>query len=103
MCKRVFVLNKGNQIYDGDFNTLIKKLVAIAVASVLTKLLPNRSVPINFSFLFFKKLTILALIFFSFSNWYIVALDAAVKAVSEPEKNADITSKKIMARINSIV
>ena len=26
MCKRVFVLNKGNQIYDGDFNTLIKNI-----------------------------------------------------------------------------
>ena len=26
MCKRVFVLNKGNKIYDGDFNTLIKNI-----------------------------------------------------------------------------
>ena len=26
MCKRVFVLNKGMQIYDGNFNTLIKKI-----------------------------------------------------------------------------
>tara|TARA_Y100000590_G_scaffold416311_1_gene514934 strand:+ start:846 stop:1838 length:993 start_codon:yes stop_codon:yes gene_type:complete len=26
MCKRVFVLNRGNQIYDGDFNTLIKNI-----------------------------------------------------------------------------
>ena len=49
-------------------NKLIKKLVAIAVASVLTKLLPSKSVPINLSFLFFKKLTIMALKLFSFSN-----------------------------------
>ena len=26
MCERVFVLNKGKQIYDGDFNDLIKKV-----------------------------------------------------------------------------
>ena len=26
MCKRVFVLNKGTQIYDGDFTTLIKRV-----------------------------------------------------------------------------
>ena len=26
MCERVFVLNKGEQIYDGNFNTLIKKI-----------------------------------------------------------------------------
>ena len=26
MCERVFVLNKGDQIYDGNFNTLIKKI-----------------------------------------------------------------------------
>ena len=77
--------------------------MAIAVANVLTKLLPSKSVPINLSFLFFKKLTILALKLFSFSNWYIFGLDAAVKAVSEPEKNADIISKKIMTRISVIV
>ena len=26
MCKRVFILNKGNSIYDGDFNKLIKSI-----------------------------------------------------------------------------
>jgi len=26
MCKRVFILNKGNPIYDGNFNKLIKKI-----------------------------------------------------------------------------
>ena len=26
MCKRVFVLNKGQSVYDGDFNTLIKNI-----------------------------------------------------------------------------
>ena len=26
MCKRVFVLNKGKSVYDGDFNTLIKNI-----------------------------------------------------------------------------
>ena len=26
MCKRVFVLNKGQSVYDGDFNTLIKRI-----------------------------------------------------------------------------
>ena len=82
---------------------VIKKLVAKAVAKVFTRLFPNNSVPINFSFWLLKKLTIFAFVLFFFSNWCILGLETAVKAVSEPEKKADKKSKKIINNIIKIV
>ena len=71
---------------------------------MLTRLLPSRMVPISRSVLRRRRLTSAARLSPFCSSWCIIGREAAVNAVSEPEKNADIViSKTMMARVTYMV
>ena len=83
-------------------NNLIKRLVASAEAKILTRLLPNKIAPIKDSFLFNYSIATLALVFPFILRPVSLLLVLAVNAVSDPEKNAERTSR-IMIAINKTI
>jgi len=82
-------------------NMEMNTLVAIDVARMLTRLLPSRIAPINLSRSRISRFTRRALRSPSLSSLCMRAFDVAVSAVSEPEKKADINSRKNTAPIGS--
>jgi 1,6-anhydro-N-acetylmuramate kinase len=82
-------------------NKVIAVPVARAEARTLTALLPISRVLIRRSRFDLKSLTIEALLSPFLDNWCILASDAAVKAVSELEKKAEIKIKIKIAIIKS--
>ena len=81
---------------------LIKTLVASADAKMFTRLLPSSNAPIMRSFFSRILLTRLARLSPSCSNACKRTRDAAVRAVSEPEKNPDKTNRMKIAAIAMI-
>ena len=79
--------------------------MARAEAKILTRLLPNNIAPINFSGLEISFSTSFAFLSPSLDNLCMLEAEAAVRDVSEPEKNPEkIINTTIMANIpnNSI-
>ena len=71
--------------------------VANAEAVMFTTLLPSRIAPISRPFLWCRRLTIRARRLPLLSIWCMRGREAAVNAVSEPEKNADKIRRTPMA------
>ena len=75
----------------------ISRLVASAEARMLTRLLPSRMEPMKRSWCACRRLTTCARRLPWRARWCITGREAAVNAVSEPEKKADRISRTPMA------
>ena len=82
-------------------NIATSTLVAREAERMLTKLLPSKSAPSNVCFLSPKLRTICARRSPLRARWWMRARLAAVNAVSEPEKKAEMPSRITIARAGS--
>ena len=78
-------------------NTPMRNPVANAEAMILTRLLPSKMAPISRSFFSYRRLIMRARRSPFRSSWCMSGREAAVNAVSEPEKKAERISRTAMA------